>query len=753
MKKLGKALSNLLAIILVLSLSGCASINLQVGGVKLSQLRSLNNVQAAQTQPSGSWPPNRQQNSGSNFYAIQTQAERRASAPTSPYFTGEGGRGRSITILPPRGSGLADIQAYLPDLVANELVSNFSSFSAMTLFDRVNNQRQYEELLSGYYSDNDSAGMDLGNLASTDYMMLGNITRTSTGYALQLTINRNSDKTTVAAYSGAVSVAELDNLTGVRRASLDLLQKMGVQLTDRARTELTRPATVDRVNAQTAMAQGLTAQRQGTSVAALTYFFQAEAFDASLVEAVSRTNVLSANISTGNIGANVRNDFAWHDDWRAKLTETETFINNMLRNTTTQRSIWYSDNVWEQESARDPLKRTTELRIEAVLHTQAAFPVSVQRTVQAVYDGLQTTGRASAWKLDGWPRQGVTNTNPFTSRWGGMVSIAFEVLNDKNQVIGRQTVEMDSRYSFNGTRLDGPGTAFTTVRFTGVNGLDITDGLTIRIATINGRPPAEAGISQIAPISTQRIQDGKDFTIYNGAIRPSSNKRDRGAVTIPAQLWGERVSAIADKAYESDGVTSVSFPSSVAYIGESAFANNRLTSVTIPEGVTTIGDRAFANNHWTTSERASDGSSYTRHRGMTRVTIPNSVTSIGQEAFASRWTTNHSSQSGSYTVNHSLPTEVAIGADVTLGNNAFGGGFEAFYASEGRQAGVYKREHDSSSKWERFDNTEVMGETYAKRAKRTTIGMVVLGVLLIGGLITWAIVDPDFFKSDSSTEE
>jgi hypothetical protein len=98
-----------------------------------------------------------------------------AAQSASPYWTGDGGRGKSITILPPRGSGLAENQAYLPDFVANELVSNFNTFSAMTLFDRVNNQKQYEELLSGYYADNDKAGMDLGRLASTDYMLLGNI--------------------------------------------------------------------------------------------------------------------------------------------------------------------------------------------------------------------------------------------------------------------------------------------------------------------------------------------------------------------------------------------------------------------------------------------------------------------------------------------------------------------------------------------------------------------------------------------------
>jgi len=575
----------------------------------------------------------------------------------------------------------------------------------------------------GYYADDDKAGLDLGHLASTDYMLLGDITRTSTGYALQLTVNRNNNKTTVASYSGTVSIAELDNLTGVRRASLDLLQKMGVQSTAQARTELTKAATTDHVNAQTAMAQGITAQRQGTEVAALTYFFQAAAFDASLTEAVSRTNVLSTNISTGNIGANVRNDMAWRDDWNTKLTETETYINDMLRNTSPQRSIWYTNNITEQESARDYTRRTTELRIEAALHTHATFPVSVQRTVQAVYDGLQTTGRTQAWGLNGWPQRGVTNANPFNSRWGSMISIAFEVLNEKEQVIGRQTVEMDSRYSFSGTRLEGPGTAFTTVRFTGVRGDDITDNLSIRIASINGRSPTEAGISRIEPMSTQQMQANKNYTIYNGAIRPSSNDRNLGAVTIPVELWGERVTAIANGAYERRG----------------------LTSVTIPNGVTTIGDRAFAGNHWTTNERRTDGSSETRHHGLKRIAIPNSVTSVGQEAFYSYWT----SYSNGNTYTHYLLTEVAIGANVSLGTNAIGNGFEASYATAGRQAGIYTYTPSlvigGVMKWERFNDVDTMGQTIVKREN---IYFALIGTLLLltaGGLILWWKLDPDSF--------
>ena len=757
--------------ITLLVFSGCSAAPVYLGNISplQSQVKPMQ-----QTTRIGQAAQSRQQTQ-------QTQAQLAESV--TPYWTGDGGRGRSITILPPRGSGLTENQAYLPDLVANELVSNFSTFSAMTLFDRVNNQRQYDELLSGLYSDDDKAGWDLGHRTSTDFMLLGDITRTSTGYVLQFTVNRNSDKTTVASYSGTVSIAELDNMLGVRRASLDLLQKMGVQVTEQTRTELGKAATTDQVNALTAMAQGINAQRQGTEVAALTYFFQAAAFDASLVEAVSRTNVLSTNISTGNIGANVRNDIACRSDWVNKLTEAETFMNTMLRNTSPQRSIWYTTDIQEREDTRDYTRETTELRIEAALHTHAVFPVSVQKTVQAVYEGLQSTGRAQAWGLNSWPRNGITNANPFNNRWGGMIAIAFELLNEQGQVIGRQTVEMDSRFSFNGTQLGGPGTAFTTVRFTGVNARAISDRMNIRIASINGRTPQEAGISRIEPISARQLQANRNFTIYNGAIQPSSNSREFDPNAIPAELWGEVVTAIADRAFVRSGLTSVTIPACVTSIGESAFADNqlssvtipegvtsigasafannrltritipegvttigasafaynRLTSVTIPDGVTTIGDRAFADNHWTITDRKSDGSSVTNHYGLTRVVIPLSITSIGQEAFASHWTTNHYSQSyGSYTLNHWLVTELTIGANVRLGSNAIGNGFEAFYIKEGRKAGAYGTKLGSTygESWERFDNAETM----AKKYKKNKAGIIVLGSIVIGACLVLPMV-------------
>lgn len=143
-------------------------------------------------------------------------------APANPYFTGTGGKGKSIVIRAPKATGLAEDQTYLLALVQGELVSTFSGYSAFSVIDREQLEDQYAELLSGYYDDGASA--DLGHL-NPDYSMTGSIIKTATGYALQMSITKIADKTAAASYSGTCTFAELDNLTGVRRASLDLPKK------------------------------------------------------------------------------------------------------------------------------------------------------------------------------------------------------------------------------------------------------------------------------------------------------------------------------------------------------------------------------------------------------------------------------------------------------------------------------------------------------------------------------------------------
>jgi hypothetical protein len=217
---------------------------------------------------------------------------------TAPTFTGDGGKGKSIAILAPKATGLDEKHNYLPALVQGEFVSNFTGYSAISVMDRVNLETVYAELLSGYY--NDDAGLDLGHLKETDYIQTGSITRTATGYALQMTITRNADKMTVASYSGTCTFVELDNLTGVRRASLDLLQKMGVEPTARTKTELAGAATTNDVKAQTALAQGIVAQQSGNEFQAMFNYFDARTFNANLTETGARIVNASTTLAANN---------------------------------------------------------------------------------------------------------------------------------------------------------------------------------------------------------------------------------------------------------------------------------------------------------------------------------------------------------------------------------------------------------------------------------------------------------------------
>jgi hypothetical protein len=137
-----------------------------------------------------------------------------SSVSSEPYFVGTGEKGKSIAILVPGISGFTkNDQDYLPALVQGEFVSNFTTFSGITVLDRLNLDKQYPELLSGYYADESKVGLDLGKLPATDYIMGSAIIKGATGYTIQAWVANTESKFTVASYSGTCTFFELNNLT------------------------------------------------------------------------------------------------------------------------------------------------------------------------------------------------------------------------------------------------------------------------------------------------------------------------------------------------------------------------------------------------------------------------------------------------------------------------------------------------------------------------------------------------------------
>ena len=433
----------------------------------------------------------------------------------SPYFTGDGGKGIRLAVLEPAGKGLSTDDQWMLSLVQGSITGDFNKFSRMTIIDRQNLEKvmgEWKEATSGKYSDADY--VKIGNLTNASHILTGNISKTANAIMIEFSVTDLQSGERKASYSPKpVSALALENLSAVKEAAADLLTQLGVKLTSAALAELKRTENIAKIQAETMLARGITAQRQGTEVAALSYFFQAAILDPSLVEAVNRSSVMAANISSGNIGADARNDIAWRKAWVERLTEAEKYIDNLNRTVSMPYTLYYSDEIIQGDiNYKD---ETMSLTIKTYLYGGKgieAWALSVERALQAVYDGLNATKRKVAWGLDEWPSQGVTNLNPFTEQ-GRIFTIVVELVNSRNKVIGKQEFKTGGYWKY--TTWGRPGVSTSTdghedVRFTNVKADEITDNLTIRFASVNGEAAetaARKGVLQIKAMSKGEFDD------------------------------------------------------------------------------------------------------------------------------------------------------------------------------------------------------------------------------------------------------
>ncbi|MCL2182309.1 MAG: leucine-rich repeat domain-containing protein [Chitinispirillia bacterium] len=500
-------------------------------------------------------------------------------------WTGDGGKGMSITILTPKPTGLAENQNHLPALVQGEFVRSFSDYSAISVLDWERLDEIYLNLMSDMYDDKAREGLDLGNLAQTTHILGGSITKTPEGYSLQMHITQNSDKTTIASFIGNFTYWDISNLTGIRRVALELLQKVGVTLSAKAQQELTGAVTENQILGRAAQARGITAQRQGTEIAALSYYFQAATFDSTLTLAGKRSSVLNANIISGNIGANVSNDIQWRKEWVTRLKETEVFFDNFNRIESMPYTLFYVPDV--KQGAINYENETVTMSIETYLYNSSVWTISIERALQAVWDGLNATKRKDTWQLGNWPQQGVTELKAFERR-SQEFAVVFELLNNQNNVIGAQTLQAGGFWELNWSgrpvvNISAPDRK--TLNFQSVSVNDISDNMTIRVVSVNEEDAeiaAISGVLQIRAISKSYVIENDRFKFAKGEIqgftdRPNTkgSKFDRGermiALVIPSTVWGDPVVSIGDGAFKDIHIVSIILPNNCTYIGSEAF--------------------------------------------------------------------------------------------------------------------------------------------------------------------------------------
>jgi TolB-like protein len=418
------------------------------------------------------------------------------------YWTGDGGSGTSLAVNEPKSNNLPPDQLFFTSMVQGQFVTTLSTYSAIAVQDRMHT----EDVLKQFDLQNESGVQDIGKILEVDYVLTGSITKTSTAFALTIQIIRVQDQRTVASHSDNYTLQEVDDRIAVNKATFDLLGKMGVTLTALAKTELQAAASRQDIQWELLMAQAIEAQRKGDEIRATALYNQAWAIDPSRMEAANRVSIVSANIRTGNIGNDRRNDIQWRNDWRARLEETERYFDNFFKTFNQPYALLYTPSLqYGDTNYRD---ETVPVSFKVELLEQANWTDPVLKTVNTVWQGLNATGRKAAWGFEDWPRSSVSNAGPFRDG-SKRLTIVVELVNDQKKVAARQTFEVRGRWDFSFNRDVGiqkftsSGEAEQTVRFPSVKAGDLTERMTLNFTTVNNMPVADASKNGILMITTR----------------------------------------------------------------------------------------------------------------------------------------------------------------------------------------------------------------------------------------------------------
>ncbi|MDR2052621.1 MAG: leucine-rich repeat domain-containing protein [Treponema sp.] len=466
----------------------------------------------------------------------------------------------SVAVLVPEGKGLADGEAYLPALVQGVLVGDFTKFSAMKVLDRQNLEKVIAEGESGYYTD-ESGFVQLGTVAKVQYILNGALQKTGSGFSLQLKVTDAASGESKAAYTGNVPAAELENLTGVKKASADLLAQLGVSLTDAGKTGLLGRA-ASNVQAETALAKGITAQRSGTIVEALSYYYEAAKFDPGLAEAASRSSVLSADIAGGNIGQNVRNDIQARSAWNKTFQEAAAFFKERP-----PLELIYDPAL--AQGKIDYTRETAEMSFEAKLIGTTGLKI--------IYDLDQGLKKNANWKDWGISVDSIFQAIPQSYEFNAAL------INEAGETIGKTAAEFSF---FPGLSVDFSHID-AAVSFSNVDANKISDKLTVSIVSVNGRDAKNAGERGYMSISTEDFASFPPlkFRWWCGDIKITGSGTTRGDVVIPSKIGRWSVTSIEKDAfnlYDGMHTTSITIPDSVTSIGYRALTSGSITSITIP---------------------------------------------------------------------------------------------------------------------------------------------------------------------------
>jgi hypothetical protein len=446
--------------------------------------------------------------------------------PSGPLWEGDGGAGIRLAVVQPGGSGLGEKEAYLLDIIHGTLSDDFQKFSEINLVDRqyLNNILEEQELsLSGNFSEENY--ISIGQLANAQYILNGTLSKIpGQGFNLQLVIADTEAGLQKATFN-KTGMTSLQLRTGaVKEASESLLGQMGVLLTDAGHLALSSGSQA--AAAQTDLALSIDAGKRGNTVEELIYGYSAVDRDASLLEASSRLNALSAEVSSGGLGLDIRSDVENRTWWKTRMTEFETYYDDRP-----PFDIVYTPVPVQKGRTDYEASGGAAADFEFSISLRPTRDLSVmQKVLNDIGDGLEKTHNKEKWGFADWP-----GSSPLFQNYKTYKTV-LGLFNAYDEVLSEITVPLHGQIALIKSRIGLDSVQRIKIIFSGVKVATLTSDMQVRVISLNGIDAEEAGDEAGWVITAvEKMPRGKRSGIPKKlmkipgavAIKPESRKRTR----------------------------------------------------------------------------------------------------------------------------------------------------------------------------------------------------------------------------------
>jgi hypothetical protein len=385
------------------------------------------------------------------------------------YYIGDGGAGLRLAIMEPEGVEVTD--QWLLNLIQGVLISDF---------------RKYTEALAPDSRRN--TGMVSGVPAGARTILTGKLTATgSYVFILNLLVTDVERGTVMATHAATVTAAQLINIASIKAASRDLMEQLGIQLTDAGLKALETLNPGER-DAEIALARGIQADKSGNTIESLSYLYNAVSYDPSLEDALSLLEVMAGDLAAGRIGDALRNDLANRENWKKILDNFEEFYTRHP-----PFEVVYLPLVTPKgETNYD--RGTVVLQFRVSMRESQEFE-TMNKVLTLILEGLKKSGQQETWGFANWPYR-----SPLF-RKARNYSLNAELVNEDEDILDALSFNLSGRMTVMRGTICADSTQNQDISFEAVNVKQLV-GEFVRIVAIDGmkiEESQEAGYVKITP--------------------------------------------------------------------------------------------------------------------------------------------------------------------------------------------------------------------------------------------------------------